>query len=73
MEDIENEVGDFTRIGFELFFVETPKGNFVWDRGKGSFTRYDGTYFNYMDQNKILKVKFKGKHKIKDYCGKINS
>lgn len=64
-----NMIGDFTRIGFELFFVETDVGNFVYDRLNNTLVRYGGSYFSYMNYNNVLKVKFKGKHKIGDYCG----
>ena len=68
MDDILEEVGDFTRIGFELYFVETKRGNFVWDQLEGTLTIFGGSYFCYMNLNNIMKVKFKGKHVIKDYC-----
>ena len=67
--DILEEIGDFTRIGFELFFVETDKGNYVYDRLANTLAQFGGSYFSYLEQNDILKVKFKGKHKIRDYCG----
>jgi hypothetical protein len=67
--DILEEIGDFTRIGFELFFVETDKGNYVYDRLANTLSQFGGSYFSYLEQNDILKVKFKGKHKIRDYCG----
>ena len=71
MTDILNKTGDFTRIGFELYFVETDQGNFVWDQMAGTLTLFGGSYFCYMERNNVLKVKFKGKHIIKDYCGKV--
>jgi hypothetical protein len=69
--NILDEIGDFTHIGFRLFFVETKRGNFVWDEMTGTLTLFGGSYFCYMDRNKVMKVKFKGKHKIRDYCGSV--
>jgi len=69
MNNIINEVGDFTNIGFEFFFVETKVGNFTWSKRDNVFIYYDGSYFKYMKEFNVMKVKFKGKHKIKDYCG----
>jgi hypothetical protein len=67
--DILEEIGDFTRIGFELFFIETKVGSYVYDRLNNTISQYGGSYYSYLEQNGILKVKFKGKHKIRDYCG----
>jgi len=69
MIELLDIVGDFTLIGFQMFFVETDQGNFVYDRLNNTLSQYGGSYFSYLDNNKILKVKFKGKHKILDYCG----
>jgi hypothetical protein len=67
--EILDEIGDFTRIGFELFFVEADKGNYVYDRLANTLSQFGGSYFAYLEQNDILRVRFKGKHKIRDYCG----
>ena len=68
MTNVLEQMGDFTRIGFELFFVETAVGNFVYDRLNGTLSQYGGSYYSYLDQNDIIRVKPKGRHKIQDYC-----
>lgn len=70
MKDVLDETGDFTCVGFELFFIETKTvGNFVYDQLNNTITQYGGSLYSYLKQNDITKSKFRCTHKIRDYCG----
>lgn len=65
--------GRFTWDFGQLFFIETEVGNFVWsDPGYGG----DNTIRCVKDSDNIAEffgnafVKYRGRHRIIDYCGK---
>ena len=68
-EDILNLIGEFSKIGDFLYFVETQSGNFIYDRVSETLKWCDKSYYAYITLNYIVRIKYKGKHLIKDYCG----
>ncbi len=72
-EKLLDSVGDFTWDFGQKFFVETEYGNFVWSdpdyNGDNSFTKYEGTYEDWMPAVSGRFGRSKGKHIIRQYCG----
>lgn len=72
-EQLLDSVGDFTWDFGQQFFVETEHGNFIWSdpdyNGDNSFTKYEGTYKDWMPLNSGRFGRSKGKHIIRSYCG----
>lgn len=72
IEDLLDDVGEFTWMFGMLFFVETAKGNFLWSdpdyNGDNSFRSFDGSYADYV---KLCghHGRDKGFHVISAYCG----
>lgn len=73
LEDLLDQVGEFTYMWGHRFFVETSLGNFLWSDpdydGDNSIRQFHGSY---KDACKFLDVSFgrdKGKHVVRAYCG----
>lgn len=74
---ILDEVGSFIKLGNDLWFIETLKGNYVWfphqfSDGDNILIQYDGSLYKYMSEHNIITTpKDKGKHVICKYCGNV--
>jgi len=72
-EQLLNSVGHFSWDFGQKFFVETPHGNFVWSdpdyKGDNTFTKFDGSYKDWIKQIGISYGRDKGNHIIRSYCG----
>lgn len=72
-EQILNSIGQFTWDFGQRFFVATEHGNFVWSdpdyNGDNSFTKFDGSFKDWIDQTGVPFGRAKGRHLIRSYCG----
>ena len=68
MIDLTGVSGDFYRINFDVYFVESPKGNYVWNVQEHQLVVFNGSYFNYLNDNHLIKAKYFGYHKLLEYC-----
>jgi hypothetical protein len=64
-----DEVGEFSKIGDLTFFIETGRGNFIWNMIDNVLIACNDSYYEYLYKNCITKVKYKGKRQIKAFCG----
>lgn len=57
----------------QCFFIETSKGNFIWEDpdygGRNVIYRYNGTLREWLKTRGIPHVRDKGIHSIQGYCG----
>lgn len=72
-EELGNLVGEFTWLFGQEFFIETPKGNFIWSdpdyQGSGQIREYKGGLGRYLKETGVPYGRDKGKHIISEYCG----
>lgn len=69
-----NSIGEFSWDFFQTFFVETKEyGNFVWSdpnyEGDNTFTKYDGSYPTFLEEQGLEFARGKGPKVIGQYCG----
>lgn len=69
-----DDVAEFTFNFINKFFMETDKGNFVWDcpdypGGNNTIKPFDGSYKDWCRFEGIPYGRCKGKHTIRNYCG----
>lgn len=65
--------GEFVWFWDDYFFIETPKGNFVWRdpeyNGDNTIRPYDGEISKFCRERKVGFGRSKGRHRVRDYCG----
>jgi hypothetical protein len=69
LNQILEEVGEFSKVADALFFVETKNGNFIWDTSSNTLTPEHRNYYRYLSDFVITKTRYRGKHKLSEYCG----
>ena len=68
MIDLTDVSGDFYRINYDVYFIESAVGNFVWNVVEQQLVAYYGSYFGYLNESKLIKGKYFGRHKVLEYC-----
>ena len=68
-----DDIGEFTWSFNRQFFIETSKGNFVWNDpdydGDNTIKPFNGDYKKWCDPINIPFGRDKGTHTIRGYCG----
>jgi hypothetical protein len=68
-----DDVAEFIWFWDETFFLETKKGNFVWNDpdhgGDNTITPYKGSVGDFCRKINADFGRDKGVHKISEYCG----
>lgn len=72
-EQILELTGYFTWLWDDRFFIETPRGNFIWSdpgyNGSNEIRKIEQTYDAFLAEHDLPFGRCKGTHMIKDYCG----
>lgn len=69
-----NTIATFFWAYNHRFFLETPYGNFIWSDpdypgGNNTIIEFDGSYREWLDCEHLENARWKGQHRIVDYCG----
>lgn len=69
----ETDYGVFTSDNNGSYFIETPKGNFVWKDpdhgGDNKIFNFDGDILKWLKEMNIPFGRNKGHRRIEDFCG----
>lgn len=72
-EELMSLVADVTWCWGHTFFLETNKGNFLWQdpsySGDDSIVRFDGSLQDFLNKYNLPFGREKGQHYISSYCG----
>ena len=66
--DLTDVSGDFYRINMDTYFIDSSVGSFVWNVVEQQLVMYYGSYFGYLNDNKLIRGKYFGRHRILEYC-----
>lgn len=73
MNNLLDEIADFTWSFGEEWFLETSHGNYTWSDpdygGDNTMKPFNGTYGRWCQIVGVPYGRDKGKHIIRDYCG----
>jgi hypothetical protein len=72
-DQLLDEMGDFTWLFGQEFFIETDIGNFLWKDpdydGDNTIRPYEGGFKDYLVESKMEYGRGKGRKLIRTYCG----
>lgn len=72
VQEIKPEIGEFTWMWTQDFFVETKAGNYIWKSpeygGDNTIQKHPGTYEEYCNKINVSYGRCKGYQNIEKYC-----